>query len=118
MLLFPYGRTVTIVRPGTPDPGGDPGTPEAPRDVPNCVVFPGSLSGGGTSEVTDHADQVVADFTVIFPTGTDILATDLVKDPDDPTAPLCVVVGAPLKYLNPFTGLDPGIAVTIRRNQG
>lgn len=115
MLTFPYGRTVVIVRPGAPGFGGDPGTPEADRPVDGCVVFPGD-----TTEVTDHADRVIADLTVVFPVGTDVLATDQVRDPDDPATParLCVIIGSPERYSSPFTGLDPGVVVRLQRETG
>lgn len=115
MPSFPFGRTVTIVRPGTPGFGGDPGTPQADRPVDGCVVFP-----GGTTEVTDHADRVIADLTVIFPPGTDVVATDQVRDPDDTATPagLCAIIGSPEHYSSPFTGLDPGVVVRLQRQTG
>lgn len=112
MPTFPFARTLTIVRPGAAGFGGDPGTPDADREVDGCVVWPGD-----TTELTDQRDTVVADLTSLWPPGTDILATDMVRDPDDPTR-LCEVVGSPEHYLSPFTGLDPGIVVRLRRVTG
>jgi hypothetical protein len=113
MPSFPFGVTLTRVRPAAEGFGGDPGGAGADLDVDGCVVWPGD-----TTENTDHADQIVADLTTLWPVGTDIVATDQVKDPDNPTGPLCVIVGSPQQYLNPFSGLNPGIIVRLRRNAG
>ena len=113
VVTFPYGVTLTVVRPGTPGFGGDPGTPQADRDIPGWALYPGE-----TNENTNHADGVAADFTAVHdddPT-VDVAATDQVRDPAD-TDRLLSLIGDPRRYTNPLTG-DRIVEIRLRRNTG
>jgi hypothetical protein len=104
-----YTVTVTVVRPGGRDQYGDPtGTP-AETPVSGCVVWPEA-----SSEQTFQQDIVALGYQVLMPAGTDVLATDQVRLPDDDL--MYEVVGEPQRFLNPFTGTDPGVLVTARRS--
>lgn len=112
-MTFPSGITLTVVRPGTPGFGGDPGTPEADRQIPGWAFFPGE-----SAENTLRADAVTADFTAVKvgDQNVDIQATDQVRDPADPTR-LLALIGDPARYVSPFTGL-PVVSVRLRRHTG
>lgn len=66
-------ETVTILRPGAEDQFGQPGPDDAPRDVPQCIVFPRT-----STEDHDRGEVVITGLGVAMPPGTDIKATDRV----------------------------------------
>lgn len=108
-MRFPHGQTVTILRDAPKDRFGDPtGDPDA-TEVDGCVVWPTS-----STEQTGLQDTVTSDLTVLMPIGTGVLATDRVVV----GATTYDVAGAPEQFVSPFSGLNPGVVVALKRTTG
>lgn len=100
---FPPTETLTAVRPGGKDKFGDP-LPATETDVAGCVVWPRS-----STETENHSDTVIVGLSVLFPSGTDIKATDQVRR----AGVLYDVDGEPGTW-----DADTGIEVALTRGTG
>lgn len=114
VIMFAFGETITISRPGGTDPFGDP-LPGATHPVDGCVIWQNS-----STETMQGRDTIVTSMTVLAPVGSDILATDKVYLPGDDTAKSArwQVNGDPWRIQSPFTGWQPGSQVELLRVQG
>lgn len=104
---FDVATSMTIVRStALADRHGDRSGSPTETPVDGCVWWPSGIG----AEVTYQQQSVESDYDVLMPPGTDVLATDQVRWDDD----LYQVVGRPERYLNPFTGTDPGVVVHLK----
>jgi hypothetical protein len=113
-LIFPFGQTITVYRPGGMDAFGDP-QPGDTHDVGPCAVWQTA-----STEHTDMRDTVVTTRTMLVPNGADIVATDRVYLPgDDQGKPArWQVSGDPHRWHSPLTGWEPGTEVQLERVTG
>lgn len=108
---FPYGETVTRLRPGLePDPysgedvASDTETPYS-LDIPGCAFDP-----GGSSEPTEVGRSAIITRPAVYaPAGADIEAGDSLVV----RGVTYMVEGNPAEYVSPFTGWAPGLVVTL-----
>lgn len=109
-MTFPFGRTVTRIRPPERDKHGDPveGLPSE-LSIPDCALAPRS-----SSEDDDAANTVIVGATLYAPYDADILPADRIRDGDD----VYEVEGEPGRWENPLTGDRPGMEVALRRYRG
>jgi hypothetical protein len=111
---FPYGVTVTVERPAGFDQYGNPLAP-ATHTVAGCAPAPaGSVSA--SVEDTDRGHEVEWDLDLLAPYGADVVATDVVLIPGDPTR--YQVHGRPRAYRSPFTGWESGAVVRLKGVEG
>ncbi|AXB41296.1 hypothetical protein A4R43_01165 [Amycolatopsis albispora] len=92
---------MSVSRPAGTNRYGDP-LPATEHTVDDCVLAP-----GGSSEITDRADQVTARMTVYAGLTADFEAVDRVTLPDGTR---WQVAGAPQRYRSPFVP-DSGVCV-------
>lgn len=113
----PYTVTVTVRRPAGTDVYGDP-LPGAMHEIPGCIVAPSSGDSGqpASTERTDMRDTVITGWTLYPPYGADILPTDEVQLPGDPT--WWQVDGEVGHWSSPFSNWRPGGQVELRRVRG
>lgn len=106
-MKFPYGRTITVIRPAERDTNGDPLSPPDPHSVDGVAI-----GWGETSTNYDGREATVTDITLYCPAGADIRAGDRV-DLDDGNR--YIVDGQPKVWgPSPWTGWDPGVVVALK----
>lgn len=100
--VFPFGETVTRIRPATRDRYGDH------EDVPTELAIPNvGIDWNSTSENNNFQESTQSDVTLIMPKGSDIGASDRVRLPDGSE---WRVIGRPMwSGVHPITGWDPGV---------
>lgn len=79
--------------------------------IDGCIRWPRV-----STETTDRSDTVSTGWMLTVPVGADLLATDEVQLPDDPT--WWQVEGDPLPYVSPFNGWEAGTPVGLTRTRG
>jgi hypothetical protein len=105
-MYFAYGETVVRVRstPGGVDKYGDPVTGTTTRtDIEKCAVYKGVIE----EPVGRGRDPVSVDYTILAPSGTDVVSTDLIEV----RGQTCTVVGDGFEWANPITGWRPGVEI-------
>lgn len=107
--MYTNTQTVTIKRSGGKDRFGDATAGAHDRPVDGCVVWPTS-----STEQVGLQDTVTSDITVLMPPGTDVLATDQVVVAGVPYE----VAARPEVFSSPFTTVDPGVVVPLKRITG
>jgi hypothetical protein len=111
MALFPFGATVTVLRPGGVDQFGDPSGSGTTHTVAGCALAPRTSN----EDIQGRGDTVIVGLTLYAPYGSDITATDKIQIPG---GLIYEVVGEPGQWLNPKTGSTPGMAVALQRVAG
>lgn len=112
MTSWPAGETVVVLRPGPPETdgyGNDVPGPDRETRYAGCAVWPRV-----SSEDVQARDQVIDGLYVLFPTGTDVRATDRVRVRGD----VYMVDGEPGVYRSPLTGTTLGPQVSLTRITG
>lgn len=115
--MFPYGKTVTVIRPPELNKYGVPVGSETETDIDGCAWAP-RVGGPGTSsaDITQRGRQgVIEGLTLYAPHGSDIRHTDQVQIPGEG---LFEVDGEAGTWENPFTGSTPGMEIALRRAAG
>lgn len=110
--LFPFGQTVTVIRPSPRDRYGD-STDDSSRDIPGCAIAWGTSTESTGSVAADRSETVQATVTVYMPPGTDITSRDHLILPDGSR---WRVTGRPNRWHHPMTGWDPGVEVTATQS--
>ncbi len=111
MVSLPGGETVTIFGPPSGlDPYGDPlsSAEDPPLVVSRCAVAPVSserLAAGSLTSITDEQ------LDVFFPAGVDLDGVTRVEVRGVLWEPL----GFPAVWRSPFTGVEVGQVLTVRR---
>lgn len=106
------GETVTILRPGAPTRdvhGNDAPGADTEIDVEHCAVWP-----TGSDEKIQAQDQVGERWTVWFPFGTSVLATDRVRIRGE----VYQVSGRASSWSSPFTNTRAGVEIRLERVTG
>lgn len=101
------GETVTRLRGGRTQFGGDP-TTDAELDIPGCLFAP---TGG--YEQTNRADTVITQPTLYVPLGVDVRSTDRFRI----RGSVYQVDGQPADWRAPWNGFG-GLAVPLRGVSG
>lgn len=111
--MFSFGESVIFeaVVTGSEDAHGNPvETWGAPVTVEGCAFAP----AGSIESVEPGRNPVVTSPTVFAPAGTAVSARDRVTV----RGLLYQVDGDPAVWHNPYTGSDPGVAITLERVGG
>lgn len=115
-MSFPNGETVVRKRRAlVVDPYSQETTLGSWATATTTNILGCAVSQGSTSEpLQDGRAQVVSDFTVFMPAGTDVTAQDRLTI----RGVECQVDGHPFDWRSPFTGWAPGLAVNATRVEG
>jgi hypothetical protein len=100
---LPYGKTVTIVRPGPPTRdayGNDVPGPPVEITVEGGAVAPLDGNSSGANELVQARDTVISGLTWWPPAGMEVRPTDQARI----DGLLYQVVGRPGSFTSPFTG--------------
>ena len=109
---YPFGETVTFLRPGPPaqdDYGNDVPGPDVEVVVAGCAVWPRS-----SSEDVQARLQVTEGLNVLAPYGTDVRSHDRAKV----GGVLYDVDGDPGEWRSSLTGTRAGVQVSLTRITG
>jgi hypothetical protein len=117
-VTFPYGETITRLRPGTtsdPYSGGtvEDWTTPAELDIEHVAVEPATVSSTQTRNAVTEARQAVSDGFVLYlpPDAPELAARDRVRV----RGTVQRIVGTPADWRSPYTGWNPGRVVTTER---
>lgn len=111
LVSFPDAEDVTLVSRAVSgqDSYGNDVYGEMQTVIPGCPVWPRS-----SSENVQGGDLTVVGVATLLPSGTDVAAVDAVLI----GGLRYEVDGEPAHYRSPFTNLDPGVLLNLRRVTG
>lgn len=111
---FPHGEQVIRLRAATSEDEYHNTLEDWSAPV-QLFIDNAAVGSAGTFDITTPDRQPTeADFDVMLPAGTDVVATDrLVVRGDE-----CDIVGRPFDWRNPLTGWEPGLVVRATVREG
>jgi hypothetical protein len=110
VVTFPFGTPITLVKRAKAAPdalGNDTWTT-------TDVVTSGAFNPGSSAELVQGQDLLTQQPTVYLPPDVDLTAVDAVVVYGEQFE----VDGAPKRWVNPFTGWNPGVEVKLKRVTG
>lgn len=116
-MTFEHGETVILHRQmlaTEPDGDGNDVYTDDPQTIEGVGVAPRDGNGTSGNENTQGRETVIIGLTLFLPAGTRVAATDRFTVRGDPYE----VEGQPEAFLSPFTGLNPGLPVAVKRVTG
>lgn len=112
-MMFPFGVSVTVERPGGTDPYGNP-LPGSTRTIIGCAFAP---RGDSDEDNADRRAEVITSLSMFAPFDADLQPQDVVIDPT-PYTGRWQVEGDSALWQNPFSGTKAGMAAVLKRVKG